>query len=1210
MKIFIRNAKMIAFAIMAITFWACSDDDDENLPEVVAGFTQTINQNTGTVTFINTSENATSFSWDFGDGNSSTEINPIQSYVNGTYTVTLTATNVAGGSGTFEDTFTILIPESISLPVTFDVDNVNYDVTTFGGASFEIVTNPDVSGSNNVASNVGAITNSGAAFEGIFFDLGNPLDLTTDKTVQMNFWSEEAIDVLLKLEEGTAGDIEATASHGGTGWETITFDFNSSDQYSRLTLFADGPGTTAGTFFFDDVEQVETASGSGCTETPIAAASLPLDFEGCETFLSSENFGSGITSAVVANPFQEGINTSDFVLQVDKADGADFFAGVQNTFASNFDLTTDNVFSVMVYSTKANVEFRFELALNPQSDPVTGNPAPVFATIANANEWTEVEFSFTGLPGGPMAYNQLVIKPDNDMADSPIVGSGTYYIDNLTLGSAGGGGFDDGLLTNGDFENGTEGWTGNALNVVTEGGNSFNLANVTTAGNAFDVNLSQVLELTQDANYILTFDASSDRDRGIIAGIGLNVAPFTNTSQTVNLTTTTQTFTLNLNATGFGGVDSRVLFDMGAEIGTVVIDNVSLMLDNGGGDTTPPVITLVGAETINLTVGETFTDPGATASDDTDGDISGSIMVGGDAVDTNTAGTYVITYNVRDAAGNAAPEVTRTVIVAAGGFDDGLLTNGDFEDGMTAWIGNAFNVQTDGGNSFNFADVMTAGTPFSVNLSQVLNLTQDADYVLTFDASSDRSRTMIAGIGLNVGPFTNTSQSVDLTTTTQTFTLTLNATGFGGADSRVLFDMGAEVGTVVIDNVSLVLAGGGGSDTTPPVITLNGDATVNLTVGDTFTDPGATATDDTDGDISGNIMVGGDAVDTNNAGTYVITYNVSDAAGNPAAQVTRTVNVTAPGAFDDGLLTNGDFESGMTAWIGNAFNVQTDGGNSFNFADVMTAGTPFSVNLSQVVELTQDADYILTFDASSDRSRTMIAGIGLNIGPFTNTSQSVDLTTTTQTFTLNLNATGFGGVDSRVLFDMGAAVGTVVIDNVSLTLDGGSGGGGGGGSAGNLANNGDFETGDATGWELFQNGGSSSIDNTMSNGGGSSSGRLVINAPGNPALKQNFLGAGTVTNGDVVQVQFDHIGALVPPGAVFNVLLFGEQAGAGASFTHVFNPGPALTGSWTTFTGTFTIPDGLDVTAGVSLLIEAVCGGDSGCSVTANIDNLSVTLNP
>lgn len=80
-------------------------------------------------------------------------------------------------------------------------------------------------------------------------------------------------------------------------------------------------------------------------------------------------------------------------------------------------------------------------------------------------------------------------------------------------------------------------------------------------------------------------------------------------------------------------------------------------------DKTAPVITLIGEATMRLTVGQIFTDPGVTAIDDVDGDITGKVEVAG-KVDTNTPGTYVITYNVKDAAGNAAVGVTRTITVS------------------------------------------------------------------------------------------------------------------------------------------------------------------------------------------------------------------------------------------------------------------------------------------------------------------------------------------------------------------------------------------------------------------------------------------------------------------------------------------------------------------------------------------------------------------
>jgi len=79
------------------------------------------------------------------------------------------------------------------------------------------------------------------------------------------------------------------------------------------------------------------------------------------------------------------------------------------------------------------------------------------------------------------------------------------------------------------------------------------------------------------------------------------------------------------------------------------------------------------------------------------------------------------------------------------------------------------------------------------------------------------------------------------------------------------------------------------TDTEAPTITLIG-TDANISVGDTYTDAGATALDNVDGDITVNITTN-NPVDTNTAGTYIVTYDVNDTAGNVAIQVTRTVNV-------------------------------------------------------------------------------------------------------------------------------------------------------------------------------------------------------------------------------------------------------------------------------------------------------------------------------
>jgi len=79
-------------------------------------------------------------------------------------------------------------------------------------------------------------------------------------------------------------------------------------------------------------------------------------------------------------------------------------------------------------------------------------------------------------------------------------------------------------------------------------------------------------------------------------------------------------------------------------------------------DVTAPIITLLGTTPVSVTQGDVYTDAGATASDDVDGDITANIVTN-NPVDTATVGIYTVTYNVTDATGNAATEVTRSVIV-------------------------------------------------------------------------------------------------------------------------------------------------------------------------------------------------------------------------------------------------------------------------------------------------------------------------------------------------------------------------------------------------------------------------------------------------------------------------------------------------------------------------------------------------------------------
>lgn len=94
-------------------------------------------------------------------------------------------------------------------------------------------------------------------------------------------------------------------------------------------------------------------------------------------------------------------------------------------------------------------------------------------------------------------------------------------------------------------------------------------------------------------------------------------------------------------------------------------------------------------------------------------------------------------------------------------------------------------------------------------------------------------------------------------------------------------------------------------DNDAPVITLNGSSDVSVPLGLFYSDPGFSASDNCDGDITSNVSVSG-SVDINRVGTYDITYSVSDSSGNNTSVVRhvsvykRSGNGVIYLTFDDG----------------------------------------------------------------------------------------------------------------------------------------------------------------------------------------------------------------------------------------------------------------------------------------------------------------------
>jgi len=429
MKQLLKTAKgIIAILILALSINGCQNNENDDLPEVLAGFTHTINESTGLVTFINTTTDASKFVWDFGDGTTSTEINPLHNYASGTYTITLRAFNASGASDTYEDKITILRKGPASLPINFDEANVSYNASAFGGAAFEIVQNPSVSGTNNKVTKVGKITNSGAVNEGISMKLGSPVDLTSNKTIKMNFWSNSTVDVLLKLENGTAAAVEVTIKHNGTGWESISFNFTSSAKYSTLTVFVDPKGTKAGSFYIDDIIQIQTPPPPCMEETAesMSAANLNVTFKTDQT---ANIIKDGANFEWVFNPKSDtGINTSCKAGKVTKT-GTNPWDNIQINLDAKLNFNTNSGIKVKVFSAVAG----FKVLLKLEDKANAGINTELELKTTKTNEWEELSFPFASTQTGK--YNKIVL-----IFDLATKNTNTYYFDDMTLYGTGGGG--------------------------------------------------------------------------------------------------------------------------------------------------------------------------------------------------------------------------------------------------------------------------------------------------------------------------------------------------------------------------------------------------------------------------------------------------------------------------------------------------------------------------------------------------------------------------------------------------------------------------------------------------------------------------------------------------------------------------------------------------------------------------------------------------
>ena len=322
-------------------------------------------------------------------------------------------------------------------------------------------------------------------------------------------------------------------------------------------------------------------------------------------------------------------------------------------------------------------------------------------------------------------------------------------------------------------------------------------------------------------------------------------------------------------------------------------------------DITPPVITLLGEPAVSIELGTPYTDEGATATDNIDGDLTNDIATV-NPVDTDVAGIYIVTYNVSDAAGNEAGQVSRTVTIAPDTTPPVITLLG--EPVVSIELGTAY---TDEGATAtdnidgDLTDQITTVNPVDTGVEDIYTVTYNVSDAAgneagqvsrTVTVTPDTTPPVITLLGDPVVSIElGTAYTDEGATATDNIDgiLTNNITTVNPVDTDVadIYTVTYNVSDAAGNRAEVTRTVTVTPDITPPDITLLGEPVVSIELGTPYTDEGATATDNIDGDLTNHITTV-NPVDTDVADIYTVTYNVSDAAGNRAGPVSRTVTVT------------------------------------------------------------------------------------------------------------------------------------------------------------------------------------------------------------------------------------------------------------------------------------------------------------------------------
>jgi hypothetical protein len=341
--------------------------------------------------------------------------------------------NAGTGKTFYADDFKFLSAlAKISLPVTFDADNVDYTITDFGN-------NQTVDGADpaNAANKVKITTKVSGAETWAGTTIGTatgfatkvPFTATATKMSMRVYSPAAGLHIRLKVEDHNAGSksVETEAvTTVANAWETLTFDFANNvsgtpaldlaNTYDKASVFFDfGNAGTGKKFYWDDVKFVAGAA---------AVLGIPLNFESAALTYAFTDFGGGVVT-VIDNPHSGGINTSNKVGKMVK-NAPEVYGGSFLSLAVPIDFSK-KTFKMKVYSPRVGAK----VLLKVENLTNGGINFEKEVTTTKANEWEELSFDYSTI-NTANTYQKVVLIFDNgtkgDGSDNY-----TWYFDDIIL---------------------------------------------------------------------------------------------------------------------------------------------------------------------------------------------------------------------------------------------------------------------------------------------------------------------------------------------------------------------------------------------------------------------------------------------------------------------------------------------------------------------------------------------------------------------------------------------------------------------------------------------------------------------------------------------------------------------------------------------------------------------------------------------------------